>query len=379
MKLQFLLCGAIATFLLTASCSNQQNQDTDAKSDSTYTEHVEVSFFDLGIERDPLPLPDLDSLRRTPLTIEEYLNRKHEIEMQIYRLQHDTTLPITQKNIELSGLEKRRDRLEDHASVIIRSICGFSNNLVDIESFAGAAPFDPAFVQTRSPGVGLIRWNNNLKGFFRGANDNPGDVEGEHWGSGFLISDDLFVTAGHCFNINPGRFTTPIKNGLPIPADSMIKFMNVIFNYQYRAGTNAIRGDTISYGIEKLVEFKKDGLDYAIIRLRPTNGSLPGRHFSRLRAAPPQLAMANYDDLCIIQHANGKEKKVGCGRLLNFDDKTIYYNDIDTQFGSSGAPVIHHGSGTVIGVHAGGNCRETTGQNLAVSIQAIRRQSRYVQ
>jgi hypothetical protein len=309
--------------------------------------------------------------------VSEYLERTNVIDEHIKTIQNDTTLPIARKNEEIGKLENEKKLLDDLAIVTMDKICGRSNDLEDILAFGGQYPISRQFVVDRSPAVGLIRWNEDFGNAFNGPNDNEGNVRGAPWGTGFLISDDMFLTAGHCFDIDPNSFKTPRKNGSSIPGDSMVHYMNVIFNYEIGAG-NKIRNDTNEFSIAKLVEYKCGGLDYAILQLNPNQKGLPGRQLTKLTLSPKTLQLSNHDPLCIIEHANGKEKKVCCGDLLNFDATTVYYGDVDTEFGSSGAPVIHFASGTVIGIHTDGDCETSRGRNYGTSIEAIRTKSKII-
>jgi len=42
---------------------------------------------------------------------------------------------------------------------------------------------------------------------------NPGDVSGVRWGSGTMISPDLFLTCGHLFDQTGGGWERPRQNG----------------------------------------------------------------------------------------------------------------------------------------------------------------------
>ena len=48
-----------------------------------------------------------------------------------------------------------------------------------------------------------------LNEMFSGPGDSPGDVSGERFGTGALISDELFLTAGHCFDQSGGGWERP--------------------------------------------------------------------------------------------------------------------------------------------------------------------------
>lgn len=81
--------------------------------------------------------------------------------------------------------------------------------------------------------------------------------------------------------------------------------------------------------------------------------------------------------LCIIQHPEGKPKKVEAGPLTAFKEEKIGYNDIDTLGGSSGAAIIQFPTGKIVGVHTNGGCSSTNDKsyNYGVRITSLLRVS----
>ena len=93
---------------------------------------------------------------------------------------------------EIAKLEVRAGRIETR--------CGLVDDSQHVELYDGTLGVTKVFVKKHSPPVGQLQWLDDLSTRFSGSQDSPGDVSGTRWGSGALISDDLFITAGHCFD-----------------------------------------------------------------------------------------------------------------------------------------------------------------------------------
>lgn len=85
--------------------------------------------------------------------------------------------------------------------------------------------------------------------------------------------------------------------------------------------------------------------DYALIRL------------DRLPAAvtPTLLTGQPGDLLAIIQHPRGRPKVIAEGPMLDACNGQLYYADLDTLVGSSGAGVLTR-AGHLVGIHTDGDC-----------------------
>ena len=75
-----------------------------------------------------------------------------------------------------------------------------------------------------------MQWNDNLATVFT----NPGNVSGVRWGSGTMISGDLFLTCGHLFDDDANGWALPRANGTGaiIPPAEKALNMRVNFNFQ---------------------------------------------------------------------------------------------------------------------------------------------------
>lgn len=244
---------------------------------------------------------------------------------------------------------------------ILESICGGVDDSQNVESYDGNLGVTRVFVDAHEQPVGDIQWNGNLGTIYT----NPGNVAGVRWCSGTLITNNLFLTAGHCFDQTGGGWTRPRINGTNtiIPPAEIATNMHVDFNYQL-SPAGALRPIT-SYDIVELMEYRLGGLDYAIARLEDN----PGATFS---TTPVSGHDGNVGDmLCIIGHPNGIPKVIEAGPLTRFSDNYLDYESIDTDGGSSGSGILGP-SGNIIGVHTNGGCDSVAdGHNHGVRISPI--------
>jgi V8-like Glu-specific endopeptidase len=246
---------------------------------------------------------------------------------------------------------------------VIESICGPTDDSQDIELYDGTLGVTKDFVTHHERQVGQIQWNDNLQQKYPA---HPGNVQGVRWCSGMLISEDLFLAAGHCFDEEQ-----PFS-GWKYPADSnnnrissveIAKNMHVNFNYQFdQQGT--IR-DEDRYPVVGLVEHRLGNLDYGIVRLDGKPGKKWG--VGELAKADAKLQ----EVICIIGHPAGVPKRLEAGHATDFQDVRIGYNDLDTLGGNSGSAILG-ASGLIIGVHTNGGCDDpAVGHNYGQRISSL--------
>ena len=107
--------------------------------------------------------------------------------------------------------------------------------------------------------------------------------------------------------------------------------------------------------------------DYALLTL----DQLPS-------VAPTQLTTRPSDLLAIIQHPRARPKVIAEGMFAAACDGKVYYTNLDTLVGSSGAGVLTQ-SGYILGVHSDGDCTTTGGSNHGATSEAIVAASSYLQ
>jgi V8-like Glu-specific endopeptidase len=238
---------------------------------------------------------------------------------------------------ELHGLPE--DTKADEISGPLKSQCGVIWVGQDVEQYNGALGVTQDFVRDYERPVGCVIWNN-LVGEYK----YPGNVS-SLWGSGTLITNDLFLTAGHLFDSRDrSPWILPSTDDKTIlPAHNIARNMHVVFNYQRDQAGNFRSPQT--FDITKLIEYRKGDLDYAIVKLAGNPGAIYGvQQISNFDAAVN-------DQLCLIGHPAGQPKQIEAGPAYNFYKTLMKYNDIDTLNANSGVGVLHVVSGAIVGVH----------------------------
>jgi V8-like Glu-specific endopeptidase len=261
---------------------------------------------------------------------------------------------------------------EETYSMLLESICGTTDDSQPVEQYDGALGVTTAFVAAHQSPVGQLQWNNNLASIY----NNPGNVSDVRWCSGTLITNDLFLTAGHCFDQSGGGWIRPVDNttGVTISPAEIATNMHVNFNYQVDP-SGTLRAEQ-SYPVLNLVEYRLGGLDFAIVQL----GGNPGATWGTTQIATTDAAPN--DMLCIIGHPAGWPKRIEAGPCLKVTGTSIRYDDIDTLGGNSGSGVLRASDGLVVGVHTNGGCGPHSpgiGYNFGVAISAIIAQSPTIQ
>jgi len=112
---------------------------------------------------------------------------------------------------------------------------------------------------------------------------------------------------------------------------------------------------------------RADEPDYALIQLDQVPSAVP----ALLTTLPSDL-------LAVVQHPRGGPKAVAEGQFIGECSGLMYYVNLDTLVGSSGAGVFNR-QGHLAGVHAGGDCAtDGSGANRGWTAAAIVEASQYL-
>lgn len=150
--------------------------------------------------------------------------------------------------------------------------------------------------------------------------------------SGFLVSDDLLVTAGHC-----------IENKEDCAKNSWV------FNYkkdfkEHRA--NMVKKEDV-YNCKEIIERKLETFgknDYALIRLkRKVLGRSPLKY--RTEGKPKKN-----DNLVVIGHPSGLPTKIADNAKIRSLKFRYFKANLDTYGGNSGSAVFNSDTGVVEGI-----------------------------
>jgi V8-like Glu-specific endopeptidase len=254
------------------------------------------------------------------------------------------------------------ESLDHPHEVDLESICGGIDDSQPVEQYDGTLGVSVNFVNAHQGPVGQLQWNDNLAALYT----NPGNVSGVRWCTGTLIANDLFISAGHCFDQTGDGWQRPLVNGTTnvIQPAEIATNMHVNFNFQVDPNGN-LRTEQ-RFAVVQLVEYRLNGLDYAIVRLAGNPGATWGT--TQISATDA----VDGDMLCIIQHPAGLPKRIEGGPAFHLHDVQVGYDSIDTLGGSSGAGILRAADGLIVGVHTNGGCSAAAmSHNHGVRITSI--------
>lgn len=166
--------------------------------------------------------------------------------------------------------------------------------------------------------------------------------------SGFLISPDLLVTAGHCMRSAAACANTSI----------VFDFKVVLNRPQLRPEMIDARSVYQCRTILRQVINRAIGIDFALLQLdRPAYDRLPLEYRKTGKIAADSK-------LTVISHPAGLPLKIATGGSIRDNNHPNYFiTDLDTFVGSSGAPVFNQSTGLVEGFVARGDLDWTNTAN----------------
>jgi V8-like Glu-specific endopeptidase len=275
-------------------------------------------------------------------------------------------MPHIEAIIESPAVHLEGAAVDDDYPLILETICGATDDSQPVEQYDGTLGVPATFVNAHQAPVAQVQWNDNLASIYT----NPGNVSGARWGSGTMISRDLFLTAGHLFDQTGGGWERPRTNGTTNIISPQEIALNMRLNFNYQVDASGTLRTAQSFPITQLVEYRLGSVDFAICRI---SGN-PGNTFGWTDVATADAALN--DMLCVMGHPAGVPKRIEAGPATGFNGNQILYNDIDTLGGNSGSGILSGVSGQLVGVHTNGGCNAAgTGSNFGQRITAIRRNS----
>ena len=212
--------------------------------------------------------------------------------------------------------------LAEDELAILETQCGPTWDVQDVEQYDGTLGVSQSWVDER---------------------ENPVGYHVDMGCSGTLISEDLFLSAGHCgYQVNH----------------------TVRFNYQNDKLGNP--KSTQDYSVVEVVEQENNSnWDYAIVRLEGKPGKKFG--FAQIIDRDPITG----SPVTLIGHPSGVPKVIHSADVVGNQSNWLQYT-VDTAGGSSGSGVLTS-DGYLVGVHTNGGCNTTNpiGSNSGMRISRI--------
>jgi len=177
--------------------------------------------------------------------------------------------------------------------------------------------------------------------------------------TGWLISEDVFIQAGHCGTPSSSARIHFINTSGSAPAED--QYAVDVASYQ---GINGGVGN--DWGAGRLLPNSATGLLPGVAQSAKCDGE--GCGWYNLGTVPDQTAGNNIRITGYGTAAtDSRYQKTHIGALTTIGSTSLSYVP-DTTGGNSGSPVIHEETGDAIGVHTHGGCSATGGSNSGTRI-----------
>lgn len=165
--------------------------------------------------------------------------------------------------------------------------------------------------------------------------------------SGFLIGDDILVTAGHCYLHWSMRFRGYNNQ------EAVCKAFSWVFGYGYKTqgklNRKGINPEDV-YNCKEIIAAKREGDDdFAIIKL---DRKVTGRNAVEIRK---DGKVSDNAQLVVIGHPSGLPTKItDGGQILDNNEEALMTTNLDTFHGNSGSAVFNARTGMVEGILVSG-------------------------
>ena len=204
----FLLLACLLVFLSCDSQSRQEKSTSDISAERLR-----------AIIKDRPPLPYAPEAYTLTEPLNDLVARRQALLDTLAQLKSDTVPIMTdtsfaryERDILVQELKTKVAIYRDRIAMEMLSICGPTADFQHVESYHPTQGIPATLVNRCCNSIGLLQWKQDFR-HVTGITDK-GNVSGLGWGSGSLIADDLFLTAGHCFAPDNSGHRFPTRNGI---------------------------------------------------------------------------------------------------------------------------------------------------------------------
>lgn len=274
------------------------------------------------------------------------------------------------------------------------SVCEDAEQAVDVGTFTGMEPFTTSSVtgqikatvrlSLKSPEEvdRIMKTDFKIQSYDMGSFKKLWTQAPSGFGGGFctgtLLLSNIVLSAGHCVDANDlrAKHATPpavydangdfVRDMTPREISALLK---VDFNFQhvYVSSDNPFLITSPSNAFSIPVDAWIDSAfgpspsgkprDYLLLRLQRSDRNLAeyALGLRNIDYDPPTEREA----LAVVQHSQGDVKKIAVGNLKSVRGRNLFYSNLNTDNGSSGAGIIDK-NGKLVGIHTNGGCDNPT-------------------